>query len=371
MEKTELNFVKDAFNSNWIAPLGPNVEMFEKSLTNYLQVKNALALVSGTSAIHLALLLLNIKKKDIVLCQTLTFAATVNPVVYVGANPVLIDSEAETWNIDPNILRETIIEYRKKGKNPKAIIPVHLYGMPAKVNDILSISNEFEIPVIEDSAESLGSKFFNQFCGTFFDYGILSFNGNKIITTSGGGALLSNKNLDHARLLASQSRENKPYYEHLNIGYNYRLSNVLAGIGIGQLNELNNRIESRRKNFERYKDFFNQYNNKGFNIVFQEELFGHYSNRWLTCILINPEYNNGMSSEDIRLAFEKNNIESRPIWKPMHQQPIFKSNKRFLNGVSDYLFSNGLCLPSGSNLDINDFDRIFETLDIIFKKYRK
>jgi dTDP-4-amino-4,6-dideoxygalactose transaminase len=369
----EFSFVKEAFEGNWIAPLGPNVDSFEKLLEEYNQVKHAAALSSGTAALHLALILLAVKPGDLVYCQSMTFSASANPIVYLGAIPVFIDSESNSWNMDPNILRIALNEANINGKLPKAIIPVHLYGMPANMKEILTIAQEFDVPVVEDAAEALGSTFENKPCGSLADLGILSFNGNKIITTSGGGALLTNNStwIEKARFLATQARDPAPHYQHSQIGYNYRMSNVLAGIGRGQLEVLNDRVEARRSNFERYKKYFSKHNNAGFTIRFQEEPSGYYSNRWLTCILVDPFLNNGLTREIIRLALEEENIESRPLWKPMHQQPIFKNSMAYLNGVSDKLFENGLCLPSGSNLTNEDFDRIFETLDQIFAKYHK
>jgi dTDP-4-amino-4,6-dideoxygalactose transaminase len=301
----------------------------------------------------------------------MTFSASANPIAYQGAYPVFIDSENETWNMDPQLLKIALSEAKKNGKLPKVIIPVHLYGMPAKINEILSIANEYGVPVIEDAAEALGSSIENKPCGSFGKFGVLSFNGNKIITTSGGGALISEnaEMIEKARFLATQARDAAPHYQHSHIGYNYRMSNVLAGIGRGQLEVLNDRVEDRRSNFQMYKKFFSKYNNSGFNIKFQEEPEGYYSNRWLTCILVDPTTNKGVTREEIRLAMDEENIESRPLWKPMHQQPVFSSSKSHLNGVSDKLFENGLCLPSGSNLTEEEFERIFNCLDTIFSKH--
>jgi dTDP-4-amino-4,6-dideoxygalactose transaminase len=272
--------------------------------------------------------------------------------------------------MDPVLLRKALEETKRNGQLPKAIITVHLYGMPAKMNEILLIANEYGVPVIEDAAEALGSSIENKYCGSFGAFGVLSFNGNKIITTSGGGALLSEnaEMIEKARFLATQARDSAPHYQHSHIGYNYRLSNVLAGIGRGQLEVLSDRIEARRNNFERYKQYFSKHNNAGFDIQFQEEPEGYYSNRWLTCILVDPSKNKGLTREEIRLDMELENIETRPLWKPMHQQPVFASSKSYLNGVSDKLFENGLCLPSGSNLTEDEFERIFNCLDTIFSK---
>jgi dTDP-4-amino-4,6-dideoxygalactose transaminase len=367
----ELQYVNEAFATNWIAPLGPHVNAFEEGLQIQTQTKHAAALSSGTSAIHLALILLGVNVGDTVFCQSITFSASANPIAYQGALPVFIDSEQDTWNMDPDLLKTALKEAKQVAKLPKAIIPVHLYGMPAKMDEILSIAKEYGVPVIEDAAEALGSSIENKPCGSFGKFGVLSFNGNKIITTSGGGALVSEnaEMIEKARFLATQARDAAPHYQHSHIGYNYRMSNVLAGIGRGQLEVLNDRVAARRNNFERYKAYFSKYNNAGFNIQFQEEPKGYYSNRWLTCILVDPFSNNGLTREEIRLAMEAENIESRPLWKPMHQQPVFASSTNYLNGVSDKLFENGLCLPSGSNLTENEFERIFNCFDKIFSKY--
>ena len=367
----ELQYVNEAFATNWIAPLGPHVNSFEQRLQVQTKSSNAAALSSGTSAIHLALILLGVKAGDIVFCQSITFSASANPIAYQGAIPVFIDSEIDTWNMDPVLLRSALEEAKQNGKLPKAIIPVHLYGMPANMVEILLIANEYGVPVIEDAAEALGSSIDNKPCGSFGEFGVLSFNGNKIITTSGGGALISEnaEMIEKARFLATQARDSAPHYQHSHIGYNYRMSNVLAGIGRGQLEVLNDRVEARRNNFDRYKKYFSKHNNAEFTIKFQEAPSGHYSNRWLTCILVDPKLNNGLTREIIRLALEEENIESRPLWKPMHQQPVFASSKSYLNGVSDKLFENGLCLPSGSNLTQEEFERIFNCLDTIFSKH--
>lgn len=368
----ELQYVNEAFITNWIAPLGPHVNIFEQGLQEQTKTNHAAALSSGTSAIHLALILLGVKPGDNVLCQSITFSASANPIVYQGATPIFIDSEMETWNMDPLLLRKALEESKLNGKLPKAIIPVHLYGMPAKMFEIISVASEFGVPVIEDAAEALGANLDNKPCGSFGDFGVLSFNGNKIITTSGGGALLSNnaEMIEKARFLSTQARDSAPHYQHSHIGYNYRMSNVLAGIGRGQLEVLGDRVAARRANFSRYKNYFSKWNDSGFNIKFQEEPQGYYSNRWLTCIVVDPILNNGLTREKIRLAMEAENIETRPLWKPMHQQPIFASSKSYLNGVSDKLFENGLCLPSGSNLTDEEFDRIFNCLEDMFSKHK-
>lgn len=367
----ELKYVNEAFETNWIAPLGPHVIAFEKGLQEKTKINHAAALCSGTSAIHLALILLGVKTGDTIFCQSITFSASANPIAYQGAIPVFIDSELETWNMDPSLLRKALEEANLNGQLPKAIIPVHLYGMPAKMDEIIAIANEFGVPIIEDAAEALGSNINNKPCSSFGDFGVLSFNGNKIITTSGGGALISEnaEMIEKARFLATQARDAAPHYQHSQIGYNYRMSNVLAGIGRGQLEVLSDRVAARRANFCRYKNYFSKWNDSDFDIRFQEEQEGYYSNRWLTCILVDPISNNGLTREEIRLTMEAENIETRPLWKPMHQQPVFKSAKNYLNGVSDKLFENGLCLPSGSNLTEEDFVRIFNCLDSIFSKH--
>ncbi len=352
----EFEFVKNAFETNWIAPLGPHVDKFEQELAEYVGINHVAVLNSGTSAIHLALILLDVKKGDEVICQSFTFSASANPIVYQGATPVFVDSEKDTWNIDPILLEVAIKDRIKIGKKPKAIIVVHLYGMPAKMREIIEISEKYEIPLIEDAAEALGSKYDNKAAGSFGKFGILSFNGNKIITTSGGGALLSNDSeaISKARFLATQARDEAPHYQHSHIGYNYRMSNVLAAIGRGQLKVLDKRVKQRRKNFEFYKKAFQQI--KG--IEFQPELSGSFSNRWLTAITVNLELTEGTNRENIRLALEKENIEARPLWKPMHLQPVFKDAPNYTNGTSEKLFKDGLCLPSGSNLEKEDLERI-------------
>jgi dTDP-4-amino-4,6-dideoxygalactose transaminase len=367
----ELHYVNEAFATNWIAPLGPHVNAFEQALQEQTQTKHAAALSSGTSAIHIALILLGVKTGDTVFCQSITFSASANPIAYQGAKSVFIDSEKDTWNMDPDLLKTALQEAKQNGNLPKAIIPVHLYGMPAKMSEIISIANEYGVPVIEDAAEALGANINAKPCGSFGTFGVLSFNGNKIITTSGGGALLSEdaEMIEKARFLSTQARDAAPHYQHTHIGYNYRMSNVLAGIGRGQIEVLNERVAARRTNFEKYLKYFSKYNNQGFEIQFQEEPEGYFSNRWLTCIVVDPAKNKGLSREVIRLAMDTENIETRPLWKPMHQQPVFAGSKSYLNGVSDNLFENGLCLPSGSNLTDEEFTRIFDCLDTIFSKY--
>ena len=361
----EIDFVNDAFSSNWIAPLGPNVTGFEEDIRAFCGVKHSAVLASGTAAIHLSLIILGVKPGDLVICQSLTFSATANPIAYLGATPVFIDSEPETWNMCP-VQLELAIEACLKGEisgkqqKPKAIIPVHLYGMPAKMDEIMAIASKYEIPVIEDAAEALGSNINGKMCGSFGQMGILSFNGNKIITTSGGGALLADDEsfIQKAKFLATQARDTAPHYQHSHIGYNYRMSNILAGVGRGQMLVLEDRIAQRRENFNFYKQLLD--NIEG--VSFLTEPTGYLSNRWLTTILVDPDKTGGITTEFIRIALEKDDIESRPLWKPMHLQPVFNGFPFFGDGISDKLFENGLCLPSGTNLTSADKDRIASTL---------
>lgn len=358
----ELKYVHEAFDTNWISPVGPHIDSFERELAEANQIEHCAALSSGTAAIHLALIILGVKQGDEVLCQSFTFSGSCNPIVYVGASPVFIDSESDTWNMDPSLLEEAIQSRIKKGKKPKAIIAVHLYGMPAKMKEIMTIARSYEIPVIEDAAESLGSKYFDQKTGTLGDIGIYSFNGNKIITTSGGGALVS-KNAEwvqKARFLATQAREPAPHYQHQEIGYNYRLSNISAGIGRGQLKVLDERVRQRRANFDFYRNELGKLDG----ISFLLEPKGHLSNRWLTTILIDPAKNQGVTREDIRVALEHENIDSRPLWKPMHLQPVFSNCSFYGTGACERLFELGLCLPSGSNLSSTELAQVVN----VFKK---
>lgn len=361
MGGTESNYVQEAFATNWIAPLGPNVNGFEKDLAHYTGTKAASVLSSGTAAIHLALIMLGVKRGDEVLVSSFTFSASVNPIVYLGATPILIDSESETWNMCPVLLEQAIKDRISKGKKPKAIIPVHLYGMSAKIEEIMEVANRYEIPVIEDAAEALGSKYKNKALGTFGLMGVLSFNGNKIITTSGGGALISNNEelIEKSRFLATQARDDAPHYEHSEIGYNYRMSNIVAGIGRGQMEVLDKHVELRRANHLFYKNILSEIDG----IKFLEEPGSDYfSNHWLTCITVDPAKTSGITREKIRLALETENIESRPLWKPMHLQPVFNDCPFYGNSVSEELFKKGLCLPSGSNLTEEDKDRISNVL---------
>lgn len=361
----EQKYVKEAFDTNWVAPLGPNVTGFEHDLEKYLHHNvHVAALSSGTAALHLALILLGIGPEDEVLCQSMTFSASANPIVYLGATPVFIDSERDTWNMSPEYLEIAIKDRIARGKKPKAILPVHLYGMPAKMDEILAIATKYEIPVLEDAAEALGSYIDNQTCGTFGEMACLSFNGNKIITTSGGGALVAKnkENADKAIFLATQARDNAPHYEHTHIGYNYRMSNVVAGIGRGQMEVLDKHIRNRRNNFEKYKVAFEDF--EGISLL--QEPNGFFSNRWLSTVLVDPAKTGGITRENIRLTLEKDNIESRPLWKPMHLQPIFKDAPFYGDGTAEELFNNGLCLPSGSNLSQTDLDRVIDIVCSLF-----
>lgn len=356
MGGSEQKYVQEAFDTNWIAPLGPNVNEFENVLQTYLsENKQVAALSSGTAAIHVALILLGVTKGDEVLCQSFTFSATANPILYQGATPIFIDSEISTWNMCPEQLEIAIVDRIKKGKKPKVIIAVHLFGMPYNVTKIKELSHRYNIPIIEDAASAMGSEVNGQQCGTFGKYGILSFNGNKIITTSGGGALICEdiKSKEKAIFLATQARDKAPHYEHSHVGYNYRMSNVLAGIGRGQMEVLQERVTARRDNYNFY------YNALKHKYQFLEAPKGYFSNRWLTCILTESF----KKREEIRMALHAQNIESRPLWKPMHLQPIFQKYPRYINGVSENLFKKGLCLPSGSNCTENELDSIVKILN--------
>ncbi len=374
MSGKEQMYIDDAFNSNWIAPLGPNVDAFEDAIADYVGLSHAAALSSGTAALHIGLKLLNVQPGDLVICQSMTFVASANPILYCGAIPVFVDSESDTWNMCPDAMEEAIRAATKgtlkhadgsriPAKKPKAIIPVHLYGMPAKINDIKAIADTYDIPILEDAADSLGSSVDGKKCGSFGDLSVISFNGNKIITTSGGGALLSNKKstIQYARNLASQARDESLYYQHSSIGYNYRMSNVLAGIGRAQLTVLNERIRQRRANFEKYIAFFANY--PGIESTLEKN--GMLSNRWLSSFTFNPKQLSGVDSKAIIEALNKSNIEARPFWKPMHLQPLFKNAPYVGADIAEHTFIRGVCLPSGSALNDNDFDRIFSTLQTI------
>lgn len=371
MGGTERKYIDDAFDHNWIAPLGPNVSGFENDIKEYLAGEETsvevAALSSGTAALHLALILLDVKPGDEVICQSMTFAASANPIAYLGATPVFVDSEEDTLNICPESLEEAIKDRLSKGKKLKAIIGVHLYGMPYKVAEIHEIAAKYNIPIIEDSAEALGSTYKGQNCGTFGKFGVLSFNGNKIITTSGGGALVtrSEELKQKAIFLATQARDNAPHYQHSEIGYNYRLSNISAGIGRGQMEVLDKHVGYRREMNQFYQTLFSEITGVK---VMKEPSDDFYSNHWLTVILIDESLTGGVSREDIRLALEKENIESRPLWKPMHLQPVFQGTPYFGNGVCEKAFKDGLCLPSGSNLKDADRQRISTVIRAIFTK---
>lgn len=362
----EEKFVMEAFNSNWIAPLGPNVLGFEQDLEQYLgEGAHVASLSSGTAALHLALIILGVGKGDEVICQSMTFAASANPVRYVGATPVFVDSETSTWNINPQYLEEAIKDRIAKGKKPKAIIAVHLFGMPYQVEELKRISREYEIPVIEDSAEALGSSFKNQKCGTFGDISILSFNGNKIITTSGGGALVTKdaETKDLAIFYATQARENAPHYEHSKIGYNYRLSNVSAGIGRGQMEVLDLHVAKRREMNRFYHELFKNFSQIE---VFTEPNSDYYSNHWLSCITFKTD--NDFNSSGMREFLMEKNIETRPLWKPMHLQPIYQDAPYYGSDISEKLFQQGLCLPSGSKLTDSEKERISDVIIAYLKK---
>ncbi len=364
MSGFEQGFVAEAFATNWIAPLGPNVDEFEKQIADYVNVNGVVALNSGTGALHLALLEAGVKKDDLVLCQSLTFAASAFPISYVGAHPVFIDSELDSWNMDPDLLEDALADLTAKGKKVAAIIVVHLYGMPAKMDRILAIAAKYHVPVIEDAAEALGSSYQQKKCGNWGQLAVLSFNGNKIITTSGGGALLAAEKrfTDHAKFLSTQAKDNVPYYQHSETGFNYRMSNVTAGIGRGQMIMLDERVKARRANFALYQSQL-----AGLpGVEFQQEAADSFSNRWLTTIILHPRHSNNVTCEDIRLKLESFNIESRRIWKPMHRQPVFQMHKSYVNGNADYLFANGLCLPSGSSLTREDILRVCTLIKTVY-----
>lgn len=356
----EQKYVNEAFNTNWIAPLGPNVDGFENDLKNYTGIADVAALSSGTAALHLALILAGVTNGDDVICQSFTFSASANPIVYCGARPIFIDSEPDTWNMCTELLEKAIKQGLEQGRKPKAIVFVHLYGMPAKTQEIVDIANRYQILTIEDAAEALGSEINGKKLGTYGNFGVLSFNGNKIITTSGGGALISNDIIavEKARFLATQARDPAPHYQHSEIGYNYRMSNICAGIGRGQMRVIDERVKRRREIF----DFYYQELSSIPGIDFLIEPSGYFSNRWLSTITVNPK--SGVTRETLRLALDRENIESRPLWKPLHLQPVFSSYPTFENGTSAKLFRDGLCLPSGSNLTDEDLNRIVNVIKL-------
>ena len=355
MSGNEMKYIREAFDKNYVAPVGENIEALEKALCEHLGVSHAVALNTGTAAMHLALINLGVGQGDEVIVSDLTFCASVNPILYQGATPVFVDSEPVTQNMDPVLLEEALRERIYKGHKPRAVILVHLYGMPARVDEILEVTRRYDVPLIEDAAEALGSQYKGKYLGGFGDMGILSFNGNKIITTSGGGALVTN-NQDYARRalhLATQARDDAPHYQHTEVGYNYRMSNIVAGIGRGQMEVLEERVDQRRQVFEYYRQALG--NIPG--IRFPKETKEAKSNCWLTTVLVEP-HETGITRETLRLALESQNIESRPLWKPMHLQPIYQNYPACLNGTGDQLFKKGLCLPSGSNMSRDDADRV-------------
>jgi dTDP-4-amino-4,6-dideoxygalactose transaminase len=358
----EMDFVQDAFDKNWITTMGDNVTGLEQDIQTYLGgTEQAVVVNSGTAALHLALLLLGVGKGDVVLCQDLTFAATVNPVVYLGAEPVLVDSERQTWNVSPVFLEEAITDGIRKGKKPQAIIWVDLYGMPAQIHAIREIARKYDIALVEDAAEAFGSSYYGKKCGTWGDISVISFNGNKIITTSGGGVLLSPKKeqAEKARFLATQARDEAPWYQHSQIGYNYRMSNITAGVGRGQMTVLDERVEARRANNRFYREAL-----AGLpGVKVHEEPNEHYfSNHWLSCILIDPKQTGGVDCGRIRSKLAESAIESRFLWKPMHLQPVFKDCRFYGDGTSEELFATGLCLPSGSNLTKEELTEIVDSI---------
>jgi dTDP-4-amino-4,6-dideoxygalactose transaminase len=359
MGDQELAFVKEAFATNWIAPVGPHIEAFEQELCQTVGSPHAAAVSSGTAALHLALILAGIETGDEVFCSTLTFSASVNPIVYQKAIPVFIDSEASSWNMDPHLLQEALDHRAKIGKLPKAVILVHLYGQSADIDPILAACKQYEIPLIEDAAEALGATYKGRTPGTFGTYGFYSFNGNKIITTSGGGAIVSDnpESIAKAKFLATQARDPAPHYEHTHIGYNYRLSNVCAAIGRGQLQVLDQRVAQRRHNYTYYKQHLGHL--PGLN--FMPEADYGIPTHWLTCLTVDPVAF-GCDRETIRTTLNTKNIETRPVWKPMHLQPIFKDCEAISGRVSEHLFDQGLCLPSGSNLTDGDLDRVIAAI---------
>ena len=366
MGGTEQNYIQDAFEANWVAPLGPNVTGFEQDLENYLGNQSHVgALSSGTAAIHLGLILLGVQAGDAVICQTMTFSASANPILYLGATPIFVDSETTTWGLCPQALEQAIQDSIQKGKKPKAIIAVHLFGVPYQVAAIRKVANTYDIPVLEDAASALGSSYEGQKCGTFGDISILSFNGNKIITTSGGGAIVTKTiaQKEKAVFYATQSRDNAPHYQHSEIGYNYRMSNICAGIGRGQMEVLDEHVALRRQMHDFYVGVFASIDGVD---VFTTPNDDYFANYWLSAITIDATKTNGITAETLRLALEAENIESRPLWKPMHLQPIFERYPYYGSNVSETLFENGLCLPSGSNLSDEDRNRIRAIINQVF-----
>ena len=371
MGGNEQKYVQEAFDANWIAPQGPSIIGFQQDLYQYLSKDVFVAaLSSGTAALHLGLILLGIKAGDEVICQSMTFSASANPILYLGATPIFIDSELDTWNLCPIALEQAIVDRIKNGIKPKAIIAVHLYGVPYKIEEIRAVANKYEIPILEDSAEALGSTYKGQKCGTFGDIGVLSFNGNKIITTSGGGAIITKTKeiKEKAIFFATQSREDEPHYEHKEIGYNYRMSNICASIGRGQMEVLDKHKDLRIAMHTFYVDLFKDIEGV---TVFSAPNEAYSPNYWLTSILIDPNKTNGITREHFRLALEVENIDCRPLWKPMHLQPIFEKYPYYGTKVCETLFENGLCLPSGSNLTDIDRERIKSFVHQIFDEQIK
>ncbi|NDP26329.1 MAG: pyridoxal phosphate-dependent aminotransferase [Flavobacterium sp.] len=366
MGGSEQKYVQEAFETNWISSEGNNLNGFEEDLENYLSAdKYVCALSSGTAAIHLGLILLGVEAGDEVICQSMTFSASANPILYLGGIPIFVDSETDTWNLCPIALQKAIIDRIANGSKPKAIIAVHLYGVPYQIDKIHAIAHKYDIPILEDSAEAIGSSYKGHKCGTFGEIGILSFNGNKVITTSGGGAIVTKtKELkEKALFFATQSRDTAVHYQHSEIGYNYRLSNICAGIGRGQMDVLDSRVHLRRAMHDFYVDLFKNIPGVTVYSVPNKDYFANY---WLSCILIDSQLTNGIDKEVVRLAFEAENIESRPLWKPMHLQPIFEKYPYYGNQIAETLFEKGLCLPSGSNLTDDDRERISSVILKLF-----
>lgn len=361
MSGNEQKFIQEAFDTNWVVPLGPNVNGFEADLENFIgEDKKIVALSSGTAAIHLSLVLLGVSHGDEVICQSFTFCASANPIVYCGATPIFVDSEDDTWNMSPVLLRKAIEDRIAKGKKPKAIVLVYLYGMPAKIDEILAIANEFDIPIVEDAVEALGSEYKGRKCGVFGKYGVLSFNGNKIITTSGGGALICSDEESKLKTVfyATQAREKFPYYQHEEIGYNYRMSNICAGIGRGQMTIIDDHIAHHRHVHETYKQSFDAIDGIELKSACSPDFKPNY---WLCTILVD-EKKLGISNEQLRQYLDTKNIESRPLWKPMHLQPIYKDAPAYIDGTSEHIYNCGLCLPSGPMVTDDDVHYIIDSI---------
>jgi dTDP-4-amino-4,6-dideoxygalactose transaminase len=361
MSGKELDYIKEAFDQNWIAPIGPHLNLFEEKVKEYTGAKHAVAVTSGTAGIHLGLNALGVGEGDYVICSSLTFIGTVSPILYCGAKPIFIDSEEGSWNMDPLLLEKAILNSSAIGKKPKAIIPVHIFGIPCNMDAIKKLSNEYDIPILEDAAESLGSKFNNKHTGTFGTIGVYSFNGNKLLSTSGGGVIITDnkEKADKMRFLSTQAKDPMPYYHHTEIGYNYRMSNVLAAIGVGQMEVIEDRIIRTREINETYRKELGKYF-----YSFQEELETDRSNMWITCGILNAKD----KPDDLIAHLEKDNIEARRIWKPMHEQPILTKYLKYINGNSSLLFLQGICLPSGSNMTDADLKRVIKSIKTFFNK---